>query len=68
MQQAIQGYHQDEEKHWVAELICGHNQHVRHDPPWQSRPWVTTAKGRNEMLGYPLNYKYCEEHSLKNNQ
>lgn len=29
--QSIIGFHQDEEGHWVAELACGHNQHVRHD-------------------------------------
>ena len=37
MQQAIVGFHLDEEQHWVAELACGHNQHVRHTPPWQNR-------------------------------
>ena len=42
----LAGFHQDEEEHWVAELECGHGQHVRHDPPWQVRTWVTTeAKG-----------------------
>jgi uncharacterized protein DUF3565 len=35
MQRRIVGYHQDDERHWVAELECGHAQHVRHDPPWQ---------------------------------
>ena len=39
----ITGFPRDEEGHWVAELECGHGQHVRHDPPWQSRPWVTSA-------------------------
>jgi hypothetical protein len=24
----------------VAELSCGHTQHLRHQPPWQSRAWV----------------------------
>ena len=32
-EQEIIGYHLDEEDHWVAELECEHNQHVRHDPP-----------------------------------
>lgn len=41
MEQPIISYHKDEEDDWVAELGCGHNQHVRHDPPWQLRPWVT---------------------------
>jgi hypothetical protein len=38
MQRKINGYHCDEERHWVAELECGHDQHVRHSPPWASRP------------------------------
>ncbi|MCF2949294.1 DUF3565 domain-containing protein [Paraglaciecola aquimarina] len=59
MLQAIQGYHKDEENHWVAELVCGHNQHVRHDPPWQNRPWVITPEGRELMLGHQLNCKKC---------
>ncbi|GAB2890932.1 DUF3565 domain-containing protein [Microbulbifer echini] len=61
MQQPIAGYHLDEEDHWVAELACDHFQHVRHNPPWTSRPWVITGKGRDSMLGYPLNCKKCDE-------
>ena len=55
----IVGYHQDEEGHWVADLECGHSQHVRHDPPWQSRPWVTTPEGRAEKLGVTLDCRDC---------
>jgi len=45
MQQAIVGFHLDEDLaqqccSWVADLACGHTQHVRHDPPWQNRTWV----------------------------
>ncbi|MCO6440760.1 MAG: DUF3565 domain-containing protein [Nitrococcus mobilis] len=60
MQQHIVGFHQDNERHWVAELECGHNQHVRHKPPWINRPWVTTPQGRNRMLGRTLNCKKCD--------
>ncbi len=60
MQQHIIGFHQDNERHWVAELECGHNQHVRHKPPWINRPWVTTRQGRNRMLGRMLNCKKCD--------
>ncbi len=60
MKQAITGYHKDEEDHWVAELRCGHNQHVRHDPPLVSRPWVTSQAGRDSMLGYELNCVKCD--------
>ena len=63
MQQAIVDFHLDEEQHWVAELACGHNQHVRHTPPWQNRPWVMTEKGRKEKLGMMLECKLCDEAS-----
>lgn len=60
MKQSIVGYHQDEEDHWVAELDCGHFQHVRHQPPWFNRPWVITEAGRMAMLGYTLECKKCD--------
>jgi len=60
MQQAMSGFHQDEEGDWVAELVCGHFQHVRHRPPWINRPWVVTVEGRSQMLGYPLNCVKCD--------
>ena len=44
----------------MAELECGHGQHVRHEPPWQLRPWVMTVEGRDEHLGTPLNCRLCE--------
>jgi len=60
MRQPITGYHQDEEGHWVAELACGHGQHVRHDPPWQLRPWVITPEGRARFLGVELECVKCD--------
>ncbi|XKH02418.1 DUF3565 domain-containing protein [Marinobacter nauticus] len=63
MKQTIVGYHKDDENHWVAQLACGHNQHVRHDPPWVNRPWVTTRMGRESMLGFELNCKKCDQHA-----
>ncbi len=60
MKQAITGFHKDEKGDWVAELKCGHTQHVRHDPPWQLRPWVVTEEGRKSYLGYELTCKKCE--------
>ena len=64
MQQAIIGFHLDDENHWVADLACGHGQHVRHNPPWQNRPWVMTEQGRKKKLGVRLECKKCEEHGL----
>jgi hypothetical protein len=61
MDQAIVGYHRDDENHWVAELACGHFQHVRHDPPWQNRPWTQTAQGRDAMRGRLLVCRKCDQ-------
>ena len=58
----IVGFHQDSENHWVADLECGHTQHVRHDPPWQLRPWVTTAAGRRDFVGQTLQCVECGKH------
>jgi hypothetical protein len=55
----ITGFHQDEDGDWVAELACGHAQHMRHRPPWQSRPWVTTEAGRAAKLGASVECPAC---------
>jgi len=61
MDRAIVGFHTDDDGHWVAELACGHNQHVRHDPPWQNRPWVITEAGRRAALGQRLACRKCDQ-------
>jgi hypothetical protein len=61
VQKRIVGFHQDEERHWVAELECGHQQHVRHQPPWINRAWVVTPEGRVQALGSALECKLCDE-------
>ena len=60
MNRRIIGFHQDDEGHWVAELECGHQQHVRHNPPWANRPWVKTAAGRTAALGAALDCNKCD--------
>ncbi len=55
----IVGFRRDDEGHWVAELECGHTQHVRHDPPWQVRPWVTSPAGRASRVGQTLACAAC---------
>jgi hypothetical protein len=59
VERRIVGFHTDEEGHWVADLECGHAQHVRHDPPWQLRPWVITPEGRQAFLGSTLRCVKC---------
>jgi tellurite methyltransferase len=49
---------------WVAELECGHPQHVRHRPPMEERPWVQTEAGRQGMLGKPLECLFCNMPAL----
>jgi hypothetical protein len=56
----IVGFRQDTDHDWVAELECGHTQHVRHDPPWQVRPWVVTSEGRASRLGTTLPCRHCD--------
>lgn len=60
MQRAIIGFHTDAHGDWVAELECGHNQHVRHHPPFILRPWVVTAEGRQAKLGARLECVLCD--------
>jgi hypothetical protein len=60
----IVGFHPDQEGYWIAELECGHTQHVRHDPPWQLRPWVLTEEGRAGRLGTTLPCRRCAEETL----
>ncbi len=57
----ITGYHLDAKGHWVAHLSCGHNQHVRHNPPWEQRDWVLSPDGRDAMLGFELHCIKCLE-------
>lgn len=61
MERRIVGFHLDDARDWVAELECGHDQHVRHDPPWTNRPWVVTPEGRAKVLGQVLNCRKCDQ-------
>jgi tellurite resistance-related uncharacterized protein len=60
MQRPIVGYHLDDQGDWVAELSCGHAQHVRHRPPFTVREWAVTPEGRAERLGQLLDCPWCD--------
>ncbi|MGH9099618.1 MAG: DUF3565 domain-containing protein, partial [Acidimicrobiales bacterium] len=64
MDRSIAGFHLDPEGDWVAELDCGHNQHVRHRPPFQMRPWVLDEAERAAHLDTPLDCPLCERGEL----
>jgi hypothetical protein len=68
MNRKITGFYTDSENHWVAELECGHGQHMRHDPPWIERPWVMTEEGRNSRLGQELSCVRCDELAIEDRQ
>ncbi|MHB8472208.1 MAG: DUF3565 domain-containing protein [Gammaproteobacteria bacterium] len=55
----IIAFRTDEQRHWIAELECGHAQHVRHQPPWQVRHWITTAQGRAQRIGTLIKCGRC---------
>ncbi|MGE8145671.1 DUF3565 domain-containing protein [Pseudomonas frederiksbergensis] len=63
----ITGFHQDEDGHWVAELSCGHTQHLRHQPPWQSQAWVMDPAQRIEKIGQPFACGWCAQGSVSDN-
>ena len=67
MEQMIIGYHLDEENDWVAQLQCGHSQHVRHNPPWMNREWVITEAGRQSKIGEKLECLKCDDQTLTRN-
>jgi tellurite resistance-related uncharacterized protein len=64
MLRPIVGFHQDDVADWVAELSCGHGQHVRHKPPFWSRPWVVDEEGRRAKLGAELDCVLCDRFEL----
>jgi tellurite resistance-related uncharacterized protein len=64
MDTTILGFHQDEQGDWVAELACGHSQHMRHNPPWLVRAWVTTEEGRKDKLGASIECPLCDHIAL----
>ena len=61
---AIEGFREDEHGDWIAELRCGHGQHVRHKPPFWSCPWILTAEGRTSKVGTELPCALCERFEM----
>ena len=60
----IAGFRQDSAGDWVAELTCGHARHMRHRPPFETRPWVESEAGRAQRLGAAIECALCEMPAL----
>ncbi|MGE0159333.1 MAG: DUF3565 domain-containing protein [Gemmatimonadales bacterium] len=60
MERKIIGFRRDDLGDWIADLDCGHSQHVRHRPPWQIREWVLSEGGRESRLGAVLQCRSCD--------
>lgn len=60
MQRVVVGFRTDAAGDWVAELDCGHRQHIRHRPPFEERPWVLDDVERAAHLGSSLDCPLCE--------
>jgi tellurite resistance-related uncharacterized protein len=58
-QSAIIGFQRESDTAWVAQLDCGHAQHVRHAPPFNLAPWVIDEQGRAEHVGALLPCPLC---------
>lgn len=56
----ITGFHRDDADDWVAELDCGHRQHMRHNPPFTERAWVESEDRRNDKLGERIECRLCD--------
>ena len=64
MERTITGFHRDSVGDWVAELSCWHRQHIRHDPPFRTAPWVLDDLGREERVGAALDCPLCDRAEL----
>ncbi|HEY1642383.1 MAG TPA: DUF3565 domain-containing protein [Streptosporangiaceae bacterium] len=60
----ITGFRQDAEGDWVADLACLHSQHMRHNPPMVSRPWVLDPAGRRARIGAAISCPLCDRAEL----
>jgi tellurite methyltransferase len=61
VRRSIVRFEQDANGDWVAELSCGHRQHIRHRPPFEVRPWVLAADSRDAKIGTGRDCPLCDE-------
>jgi tellurite resistance-related uncharacterized protein len=60
VERTITGFRLDALGEWIAELDCGHDQHIRHRPPFEIRPWIRSAKERLARLESKRDCPLCD--------
>jgi Protein of unknown function (DUF3565) len=65
MERAIVAFHQDADGAWIADLECGHSRHVRHEPPFQLRPWTLDAESRRRRIGALIECGLCDQNARR---
>lgn len=60
-ERVIVAFRVDDAAEWIAELACGHHQHVRHQPPLQFREWVLSDEGRRAHVGTLTVCRLCDQ-------
>jgi hypothetical protein len=58
---SIGGFRQDDAGAWVADLVCGHSQHIRHNPPFRLAPWILDEDERNARIGAYIECRLCDQ-------
>jgi Protein of unknown function (DUF3565) len=61
MDRQIVAFRQDDEGEWVADLACGHSQHIRHNPPFRLAPWVLDEQERQARIGADIECRLCDQ-------
>jgi tellurite resistance-related uncharacterized protein len=64
MKRQITGFQLDSDQAWLAALACGHQRHVRHDPPWQERAWIQHREERESRIGSDLDCALCDQREI----
>lgn len=64
VKRTIVTFEADDAGDWVAQLDCLHRQHVRHDPPFRSAPWIADDQARAQRLGTALDCPLCDRAEL----
>jgi tellurite methyltransferase len=61
MQRRILSFETDEDGDWRVRLDCGHQRHLRHDPPREVRPQLSDPHAREEAIGQEIECGRCDQ-------